>query len=154
MKRPFYFRPRRVHHPTKGKCARRGRFLCPTIDGAFSLHCHFLAVGVCPVSFCRFASWLSFFVPPRLIGFLLMLLLVRPRSPSLRSCATCFPPPFLSFTPCSLPGNRWCFGRRKNAFAPPPSRARVMRPRVPCFEIIAFTSSPNAHNLLIWSALR
>lgn len=53
-----------MHHPTKGKCARRGCFLCPTTDGSFSLHCHFLAVGVCPVSFRRFASWLSFFVPP------------------------------------------------------------------------------------------
>lgn len=41
---------------------------------------------------------------------------------------------FFLFPPCSVAGNRWCFGRRKNAFAPPPSRARVMRPRVPCFE--------------------
>ena len=64
-----------MHHPTKGKCTRRGCFLCPTTDGAFSLHCHFLAVGVCLVSFRRFASWLSFFVPPRSTGFLLMLLL-------------------------------------------------------------------------------
>ena len=60
-----------MHDPTKGKCARRGCFLCPTTDGAFSLHCHFLAVGVCLVSFRRFASWLSFFVPPRSTGFLL-----------------------------------------------------------------------------------
>lgn len=58
-----------MHHPTKGKCARRGCFLCPMTDGAFSLHCHFLAVGVCPVSFRRFASWLSFFVPPSVDWF-------------------------------------------------------------------------------------
>ena len=81
-----------MHHPTKGKCARRGCFLCPTTDGSFSLHCHFLAVGVCPVSFRRFASWLSFFVPPRSTGFLLMLFSGLPRSRSLRSCSTCFPP--------------------------------------------------------------
>ena len=50
---------------------------CPTTDGAFSLHCHFLAVGVCPVSFRRFAFWLSFFVPPRSTGVLLMFLFFR-----------------------------------------------------------------------------
>lgn len=91
-----------MHHPTKGKCARRGCFLCPTTDGVFLLHCHFLAVGVCPVSFRRFASWLSFFVPPRSTGFLLMLLLGRPRSPSLRSCLTCFPFHVSSFSLCSV----------------------------------------------------
>ena len=41
---------------------------------------------------------------------------------------------FFLFPPCSVAGNRWCLGRRKNAFAPPPSRARVMRPRIWCFE--------------------
>ena len=52
-----------------------GVFCCPMTDGAFSLHCLLLTAGVCPVSFRRFASWLSFFVPPRSTGFLLMLLL-------------------------------------------------------------------------------
>lgn len=38
------------------------------------------------------------------------------------------------FPPCSAAGNRWCFARRKTAFLSSPSRARVMRPRVPCLE--------------------
>lgn len=143
-----------MHHPTKGKCARRGCILCPTIDGAFSLHCHFLAAGVCPVSFCRFASWLSFFVPPRPTGFLLMLLLGRPRSPPLRSCSTCFPPPFLSFS--ALFGRRQLLVSRssKKCFCAPSLACARHAPARPVFRIIAFTSSPNAHNLLIWSVLR
>lgn len=114
-----------MHHPTKGKCARRGSFLCPTTDGAFSLHCHFLAVGVCLVSFRRFASWLSFFVPPRSTGFLLMLLLGRPRSPSLRSCLTCFPPSRFFFF--ALFGRRQSLVSRssKKCFCPPLSRVRA-----------------------------
>ena len=142
-----------MHHPTKGKCARRGCFLCPMTDGAFSLHCHFLAVGVCPISFRRFASWLSFFVPPRSTGFFLMLLLVRPRSPSLRSCSTCFPPPFLSFS--ALFGRRQSLVSRssKKCFCAPSLACARHAPARPVFRIIAFTSSPNAHNLLIWSVL-
>lgn len=127
-----------MHHPTKGKCARRGCFLCPTTDGSFSLHCHFLAVGVCPVSFRRFASWLSFFVPPRSTGFLLMLLL----GPSLSFFALLldlFSSSVLSFPPCSVAGNRWCLARRKTAFAPPPrvraSCARASRVSNNCLHL-------------------
>ena len=45
-----------------------------------------------------------------------------------------FFPSCFFFPPCSVAANRLCFARRKNAYLSPPSRARVMRPRVPCFE--------------------
>ena len=143
-----------MHHPTKGKCARRGCFLCPTTDGAFSLHCHFLAVGVCPVSFRRFAPWLSFLFPLGQQVSSSCFFWGRPRSPSLRSCSTCFPPPFLSFSALFGCRQSLVFRSSKNSFCTPSLACARRAPARPVFRIIAFTSSPNAHNLLIWSVLR
>lgn len=143
-----------MHHPTKGKCARRGCFLCPTTDGAFSLHCHFLAVGVCPVSFRRFASWLSFFVPPSVDRF--------PPHASFGAPSLSFFALLLDLFSSSVSFFSALFGRRqslvsrssKKCFCAPSLACARHAPARPVFRIIAFTSSPNAHNLLIWSVLR
>lgn len=135
-----------MHHPTKGKCARRGCFLCPTTDGAFSLHCLLLTAGVCPVSFRRFASWLSFLFPlGRLVfsscffwGVLALLLCALARLVFLLR--------FFLFPPCSVAGNRWCFGRRKQLLHPLPrvraSCARASRVSNNCLHLFTQCAQP------------
>lgn len=101
------------------------------MGGLFSFHCHFLPVGVCPVSLRRFTSWLSLFVPPRSTCFLLTLLF------------------------SALLGRRQSlvFARRKNTFCDLP-RVRARHAPARPVRIIAFTSSLNAHNFLKLGVLR
>lgn len=142
-----------MHHPTKGKCARRGCFLCPTIDAAFSLHCHFLAVGIFPVSFRRFASWLSLFVRlDRLVPF----------HASFGAASLSFFSLLLALFPPYASSFFALFGRRQSLVLRPANNGLFVpflacarhAPARPVFRIIAFTSSPNVRNFLIWSVLR
>lgn len=109
----------------KGKCARRGCFLALRPMARFRSTAIFspwasvlFRFAALPLGFPSYSPSVDRFPPHTSFG-----------APSLSFFAL-----LLDLFSSSVSFFSALFGRRKNAFAPPPSRARVMRPRVPCFE--------------------
>lgn len=144
-----------MHHPTKGKCAHRGCFLALRPMERFRSTAIFSPRV--SVQF-RFAAlplgFPSLFPLGRLVssscffwGALALLLCALARLVFLLRFFL-----FLS----ALFGCRQSlvFRSSKKCFCAPSLSCARHAPARPVFRIIAFTSSPNAHNLLIWSVLR